>query len=290
MTAVAFVYLRNQLRPITRLAAAAEAFGQGRVVPYRPAGAREVRAAGQAFLEMRARIERQIEQRTLMLSGISHDLRTPLTRLRLGLSMLQEGAAEPADIADMTRDVAEMEALIDAFLQFARAEAEADAPEPADPAALAARAVDNARRAGGAVTLAPPPPAARAPLPLRALAVERALGNLIANAVRYGERAEVSISAEGERLRLTVEDDGPGIPEPSRAEALRPFSRLDAARNQDRGTGVGLGLAIASEIARAHGGRLELSDSARLGGLRAELVLPRTPAEAAPAPRRQVPA
>jgi len=290
MTAVAFVYLRNQLRPITRLAAAAAAFGQGRVVAYRPAGAREVRAAGQAFLEMRARIERQIEQRTLMLSGISHDLRTPLTRLRLGLSMLQEGAAGPEDIADMTRDVAEMEALIDAFLQFARAEAEADAPEPADPVALAARAVDNARRAGGAVTLAPPPPEARAPLPLRALAVERALGNLIANAVRYGERAEVSISAEGGFLRLTVEDDGPGIPETSRAEALRPFSRLDAARNQDRGSGVGLGLAIASGIARTHGGRLELSDSARLGGLRAELVLPRPPAEAPPAPRTRVPA
>jgi two-component system osmolarity sensor histidine kinase EnvZ len=272
MTAVAFVYLRNQLRPITRLAAAAEAFGQGRVMPYRPAGAREVRAAGRAFLDMRARIERQIEQRTRMLSGISHDLRTPLTRLRLGLSMLPEGAAGREEVAEMERDVAEMEALIDAFLEFARAEAEMDS-EPADPADLAARAVEKTRRGGGAVRLRPPAEDVHAPVALRALSVERALGNLIGNAVRYGNRAEVSVTRADGSLRFTVEDDGPGIPADRRAEALRPFARLDQARNQDRGTGVGLGLAIAQEIARAHGGWLELSDSARLGGLRADLVV-----------------
>jgi two-component system osmolarity sensor histidine kinase EnvZ len=273
MTAVAFVYLRNQLRPITRLAAAAEAFGQGRVVPYRPAGAREVRAAGAAFLDMRARIERQIEQRTRMLSGISHDLRTPLTRLRLGLSMLPEGRANSGDIAEMERDVAEMEALIDAFLQFARAEA-GSPPVSTVPAELAARAVEKARRGGGDVRLAAPDDDAHVPLPLRTLAVERALDNLIGNAVRYGGRAEVSVARVGETaLRFTVEDDGPGIPPGRREEAMRPFARLDVARNQDRGTGVGLGLAIAQEIARAHGGRLDLSESARLGGLRADLVL-----------------
>lgn len=274
MTAVAFVYLRNQLRPVTRLADAAEAFGKGRVVPYRPTGAREVRAAGTAFLDMRERIERQIEQRTLMLSGISHDLRTPLTRLRLGLSMLPESCASRAEIADMTRDVAEMEALIDAFLQFAKAEAE-EPPEPADPVALAGRAVEKARRAGGAVTLRPPAAEARTAMPLRALAVERALGNLIANATRYADRAEVALEAHPGALHFVVEDDGPGIPASQRAEALKPFIRLDAARNQDRGSGVGLGLSIAQEIARAHGGRLDLSRSPCLGGLRAELVLPR---------------
>ncbi len=282
MTSVAFVYLRNQLRPVTRLAAAAEAFGQGRVVPYRPAGAREVRAAGRAFLDMRARIERQIEQRTRMLSGISHDLRTPLTRLRLGLSMLPEGAPDRDDVAAMERDVAEMEALIDAFLQFARAEAAAE-PEPTDPGALAARAVDKARRSGGDVRLAPSADGGARTVPLRALAVERALGNLIGNAVRYGDRAEVSVALENDVVRFTVEDDGPGIPPDRRAEALRPFARLDAARNQDRGTGVGLGLAIAQEIARAHGGRLELSQSGRLGGLRADLVIARP--KGAPSPR-----
>jgi len=272
MTGVAFAYLRNQLRPITRLAAAASAFGEGRIVPYKPAGAQEVRAAGAAFLQMRARIERQIEQRTRMLSGISHDLRTPLTRLRLGLSMMPESD----DVAAMERDVAEMEALIDAFLQYARAEAE-DTPELTDPAALAARATDKARRSGGEVRLLPVPPEARAPLPLRALAVERALGNLIGNAMRYAGRAEVSLVPGPDALSFVVEDDGPGIPPEARSDALKPFSRLDAARNQDRGTGVGLGLSIAQEIARSHGGRLDLGQSAALGGLRATLTVSRDP-------------
>jgi two-component system osmolarity sensor histidine kinase EnvZ len=225
----------------------------------------------------------------MMLSGISHDLRTPLTRLRLGLSMLSEGAAEAEDIAEMERDVAEMEVLIDAFLQFARSEAEAD-PVPTDPAALAAGAVEKARRAGGAVELSPLPAAASAPMPLRALSVERALGNLIGNAMRYADRAVVTVSAEDGTLRFTVEDDGPGIPESLREEALRPFARLDAARNQDRGTGVGLGLAIAQEIARAHGGRLQLSRSDRLGGLRADLVLARPGGAGEPASPEAVPA
>jgi len=180
--------------------------------------------------------------------------------------------------------VAEMEALIDAFLQFARAESEAE-PEPTDPGALAARAVDKTRRSGGEVRLAFCP-AGQSALPLRALAVERALGNLIGNAVRYGERAEVSVALEDGIVRFTVEDDGPGIPPDRREEALRPFARLDAARNQDRGTGVGLGLSIAQEIARAHGGRLELSRSDRLGGLRADLILAR-PSGPAPPPASQ---
>lgn len=268
MTAVAFVYLRNQLRPITRLAAAAEAFGKGRVVTYRPAGAIEVRAAGNAFLDMRNRIERQIEQRTLMLSGVSHDLRTPLTRLKLALSMMEGDEAEA-----LGRDVADMEDMIGAFLDFARADA-LEEREPVDPAALAERVVDNARRAGGEVTLTPVEGGA-AMVSLRPASVERALGNLIGNAIRYGSSATVTVALLDRSVRFTVEDDGPGIPEAERERATRPFTRLDEARNQDRGTGVGLGLSIAIDIARSHGGSLRLGDSAALGGLKAELVLPR---------------
>ncbi|MFZ5961623.1 ATP-binding protein [Thalassococcus sp. BH17M4-6] len=267
MTAVAFIYLRNQLRPITRLADAAEAFGRGRHEPYSPAGAVEVRAAGHAFLDMRARIERQIEQRTLMLSGVSHDMRTPLTRLRLGLSMLDD-----ADSAGLERDVDDLQRLLDAFLDFARGNAEAGEPESTDPVALVAEIVSDAQRGGAQVRFDPPP--ATAQMMLRPMALRRAVENLIGNAVRYGTQAEVSVQITDKSLRIRVEDDGPGIPEAQREEALRPFVRLDPARNQDKGSGVGLGLAIAADIARGHGGVLRLG-KADLGGLRADIVIAR---------------
>lgn len=268
MTLVAFVFLRNQLRPIRRLAQAAEAFGKGHAVPYRPRGAAEVRAAGHAFLDMRARIERQIEQRTRMLSGVSHDLRTPLTRLKLGLSMMDD----TDEIAALQRDVADMEQLLDAFLAYARGEA-LDDPQPTDPEALVAELVEKARRGGREITFkALGTDGTR--LPLRRQVLARAVENLVANALRYGSRAAVTLTREPRALRVAVEDDGPGIPAERRAEAVRPFTRLDAARNQDRGTGVGLGLAIALDAARSHGGTLELGDSGGLGGLRAELIIP----------------
>ncbi|MDP3862935.1 MAG: ATP-binding protein [Phaeovulum sp.] len=269
MTFVAYVFLRNQLRPITRLAKAAEAFGMGRVLPYSPRGATEVRAAGAAFLDMRARIEQQIEQRTLMFSGISHDLRTPLTRLRLGLSMLPPGP----EAAAMERDVREMGGLVDSFLDFAQAEATDTAPEARDPAAFLAEVVADARRAGQEVTLTGVDGEGLATF--RPDALRRALENLLANADRHAARAEVSAQLTDETLCIIVEDDGPGIPAARRGEALRPFTRLDPARNQNAGQGVGLGLAIAADIARGHGGELHLGESARLGGLRAELVLAR---------------
>lgn len=272
MTVIAFLYLRNQLRPITRLAEAAEAFGKGRVLPYKPSGAVEVRAAGRAFLDMRGRIERQIEQRTMMLSGVSHDLRTPLTRLRLGLSLLDDEDREP-----MERDVDDMQRLIDAFLDFARGDADASPPEVLDPRAFVAGIVEDCRRAGQAVTLVAAQEADAEPeaMPLRPMQLRRALENLIGNAVRYGRNCEVSVQQTPASLRIRVEDDGPGIAPEQREEALRPFVRLDPARNQDRGTGVGLGLAIAADIARAHGGVLRLGESERLGGLRAEIILAR---------------
>ena len=267
MTVISFLYLRNQLRPITRLAEAAEAFGRGRHVPYRPAGATEVRAAGRAFVDMRARIERQIEQRTLMLSGVSHDLRTPLTRLRLELAMLDEDEAAP-----MLRDVDDMQRLLDGFLDFARGAQEGEA-EPVDPVALVGRVVDDMQRARVAVTLIETDGAGE--VMLREGGIRRAVENLITNAVRYGSRAEVSVTLSERSLRIRVEDDGPGIPPEHREEALRPFTRLEPARNQDRGTGVGLGLSIVADVARAHGGVLRLAESARLGGLCADIVIAR---------------
>ena len=268
MTVVAYLFLRNQLRPVKQLAGAAEAFGRGRAVPFKPAGATEMRAAGSAFLDMRNRIERMIEQRTLMLSAVSHDLRTPLTRLKLALSLAEEDDETRA----MQRDVNDMERLVDTFLDFARGEALDDKVE-IEPEALLRAIVDRAQRAGQPVELGQVKGGAR--LNASALAVERALDNLVGNAVRYGSRAVLSLASGDRSVRFTVEDDGPGIPPGLRDEATRPFARLDRARNQDRGTGVGLGLAIANDIARRHGGALRLGRSERLGGLRVDLVLPR---------------
>lgn len=268
MTVIAFVYLRNQLRPITRLAEAAEAFGKGQMTPYKPSGAVEVRAAGRAFLDMRARIERQIEQRTLMLSGVSHDLRTPLTRLRLGLSLLED-----SDRAPLERDVEDMQRLIDAFLEFARDDAGSAPREEIDPLELVRSIVTDCQRAGQDVALVQTE--GQGGIAVQPLQFRRALENLIGNAVRYGSRCEITCILGPRSLRLQVEDDGPGIPADRREESMRPFVRLDPARNQDRGSGVGLGLAIAADVARAHGGMLRLSESARLGGLRAELVFAR---------------
>jgi two-component system osmolarity sensor histidine kinase EnvZ len=267
MTVIAFVYLRNQLRPILRLARAAQAFGRGQNTPFTPGGAVELRAAGNAFLDMRARIERHIEQRTLMLSGVSHDLRTPLTRLRLGLSLLDEKDAEP-----LLRDVDEMQHMLDAFLDFSRGAAEGQ-PEKVDPRALVSAIVEDAQRSGSPVELARQD--GQGTVMLRPWAIRRAVENLIGNAVQYGNRALVSVVITDKALRIRVEDDGPGIPEAQRTEAIRPFTRLDPARNQNKRSGVGLGLAIANDIARAHGGVLRLGASDQLGGLQADIVIGR---------------
>ena len=268
MTTIAYFFLRNQLRPIKRLAAAATEYGKGRIKPFSPTGALEVRAAGMAFLDMRNKIERQTQSRTMMLSGVSHDLRTPLTRLRLGLSML-----DGEDTDAIMRDVDDMQELLDGFLDFARNDA-LDGLEPCMPREILDAAVSDAARGGQSVTLGP----VTGPdqhVTMRPMAVRRALDNLIGNAMRYGTKAEVCLDITDRNVRFTVEDDGPGIPATSREAAMSPFVRLDPSRNQDKGTGVGLGLSIVADIARNHGGLLRLGDSARLGGLKAELVLAR---------------
>ncbi|MCV6824597.1 MULTISPECIES: ATP-binding protein [Halocynthiibacter] len=268
---ISFIFLRNQMRPIRRLAKASSAFGKGRVVPYRPSGALEVRAAGRAFLDMRHRIERHIEQRTMMLSGVSHDLRSPLTRFKLGLSMLEQSD----DVKALEEDVNEMERLLDAFLEFARSDVGEEAVECA-LLPLVTASIADLRRGGGDVQLVEVRGIEETDMfMLRPVGVRRALDNLLMNALRYGGAAEVSITATERTLRISVEDPGPGIPKADREEALKPFSRLVPARNQNRGSGVGLGLAIAADVARTHGGALKLGRSERLGGLQADLILAR---------------
>ena len=269
MAVISFIYLKNQMRPMLRLAHAAEAFGRGQTLPYHVGGATEVRAAGKAFLEMRDRIERHIEQRTLLLSGVSHDLRTPLTRMRLALSMMEDEPEAQALLAD----VAEMEALIDRFLEFARTEA-AEPMIRADLGALVAQRVTEAARGGRPVAFVG---AGQGPvLALRPQLLARAVDNLISNALRYGTRARVWIAEEDGSAIVCVADDGPGIAPENHERAIRPFVRLDPARGASKGSGAGLGLAIVSDAMRSHGGRLELGQATipGYGGLLARLVLP----------------
>ncbi|MDG1739472.1 MAG: ATP-binding protein [Paracoccaceae bacterium] len=268
MVIIAFIFLRNQLRPIKRLSHAAEAFGKGHHLPYRPSGAYEVRSAGNAFLEMRARIERHIEQRTLMLSGVSHDLRSPLTRLKLALSMSDDPSAN-----GMRKDVEDMQRLLDEFLTFARRDADsASDVESVNSSELIGNIVDGYATRGEPVLLHET--IGEGTLQLRPTAIRRAIENLIDNALNYGSCAEISVVHRKKSVTISIEDSGAGIPESQRIEALKPFARLDPARNQNIATGVGLGLSIAADVARAHGGQLRLDTSERLGGLKADLILP----------------
>lgn len=271
LTVVAVIFLRNQVRPIRELARAASDFGRGRPVAFRPKGAEEVRRAGHAFMDMRRRIERQIGHRTLLLSGVSHDLRTPLTRMKLALAV-----AEPsAETEEIARDVSEMEGMIESFLDYVRGEG-GEVAVPTDPLELADEVTDDAARSGRRPERHDEiGPGAEGPVPLRRAAMKRCLTNLVANADAHADRVWLTVRMSPRQLEFLVEDDGPGIPPDRREEVLRPFTRLDPSRNQDEGSGVGLGLAIASDIARSHGGALTLEDSPLLGGLRATVLLPR---------------
>jgi two-component system osmolarity sensor histidine kinase EnvZ len=268
MSLISFVFMRNQLTPITRMAIAAEAFGRGQYIPYTPRGSIEVRAAGHAFLAMRARIERQMETRTLMLSGVSHDLRSPLTRLKLGLALLPESD----EIQALMSDITDMERLLDEFLAFARGDA-MEETTLVDPADVLQKVVARVQRGAGpkSAHIQIGQIADTKPVMMRPEAVARALENLIGNAQRYGSVIKVSLQSTTETLRFVVEDNGPGIPPDKRQRASEPFARLDEARNPNQGGGVGLGLAIAADVARSHGGALVLGESESLGGLRAEL-------------------
>jgi two-component system osmolarity sensor histidine kinase EnvZ len=264
---IAIIFLRNQVRPIERLARAADSFGKGRAVPdFKPYGATEVRRAAQAFITMRERIERHVAQRTEMLAGVSHDIKTPLTRMKLTLAMMPDDA----DVTSMRGDIAEMEHMLDDYLAFARGEGgeEASLTDLGELVRDAASAAERAKPTSQISVTAP----AHVPVSVKRAGMRRVLANLIDNALKHGTKVAVQLTQDERLVEIAIEDNGPGIPEPRREEAFRPFHRLDEGRNLQSG-GSGLGLAIARDIARAHGGDIVLSESP-LGGLKATVRLP----------------
>ncbi len=263
---VAILFLHNQIKPILRLSQAAESFGKGRPMPadFKPRGAREVRQAAHAFIEMRDRIERHVEQRTVMLAGVSHDLRTILTRFKLQLAMFEE----TPELDAMRADVDEMQAMLEDYMAFAKG----DSGEAIERVDIGEILNEVKTQAHGDQTINIDVEDGPLVVPVRRHAFKRAVANLVNNAARFADHVNVSAAKHNGSLTIEVEDDGPGIPEDEREHVFRPFYRVDHARNQDSGS-TGLGLAIAQDIARIHGGDIAL-DQSRLGGLKAVLKVP----------------
>ena len=266
LLAVAIIFLRNQIRPILELADAAKSFGMGREVPrgFKPRGATEVKQAAHAFLAMKERIERHVDQRTAMLAGVSHDLRTILTRFRLELAMLKDTKATEA----LRQDVDEMQRMLEGYMAFVRGDAGETTVET-DIGALITEIDQELLRTGRHVDVQVPVGTAAAVKPV---AFKRCLANLIGNAVRQSGKVRVTAENADNRLTIVIDDDGPGIPRGKREDVFRPFVRLEGGRNQDS-PGIGLGLTVARDIARIHGGDISLEDSP-LGGLRARVSVP----------------
>ena len=269
LVSAAVALLRNQIRPILRLADAADSFGKGRGFPedFKPRGAREVRQAAQAFIEMRDRITQHVEQRTTMLAGVSHDLRTVLTRFKLELALL----GEAPEVVALKGDVNEMQHMLEDYLAFARGDGgEAVAPTPVRE--LLEEIHEDAEHYGSDIVLETGRRRRELVVPLKRQAIKRAILNLVSNAARFGDKVVLRAAADRTWLSIDIEDNGPGIPMAERDNVFRAFYRLDHARNQDKGN-TGLGLAIARDIARSHGGDIALGES-KLGGLKATIRLP----------------
>ena len=262
---IAMIFMRNQVRPIRRLAIAAENFGKGRdVSSFKPEGASEVRQAATAFLAMRDRITRQIRQRTDMLAGVSHDLRTPLTRMRLEIEMLSDALAAE----HLKTDVTEMEHMLEGYLAFARGEG-TEKPRPTNLTAIVDSVVAQSLRNGGLIDYHSED---NLELPLRQNAFRRSITNLIDNASRFAEHILIRIGQQDDAIEIIIDDDGPGIPEEHHDDVFKPFYRIEGSRNQGTG-GIGLGMTIARDVIRSHGGELQLSTSP-IGGLRVRIRLP----------------
>ena len=263
LTLVSIFFIRNQARPISQLAAAADALGKGEdTTDFKPSGASEVRLAGHSFLKMRQRITRQIEQRATMLAGVSHDLRTPLTRLKLHLAMQENGLETEA----ARRDLKDMENMLDGYLDFARG-LPGENSEMLDIGALIQSLIDTLPAPGARFIQNENPN-----ISVKPTAIKRAIMNLLSNAQKYGSKIRVTLNAYASSVEILIEDDGPGIPPGRMEDVFQPFQRLDDARNQNI-DGVGLGLTIARDIVQGHGGRLTL-DQSDLGGLLARISLP----------------
>ncbi len=266
---VSILFLRNQIRPILRLAEAASEFGKGRGVPedFRPRGAREVRDAAEAFLEMRERITTHVDERTAMLAGVSHDLRTILTRFKLELAFLEDSE----DVNSLKSDVKEMQHMLEDYMAFARGDGGEDSA-PASLKDLLHEVVDEAQIYGVPIELKFRSRQKKMIIPLKRSAFKRAITNLVSNAVRYSDKIIIRVAREQGWIRVEVDDNGPGIPKSERTAVFKPFYRLDKARTQGDGS-TGLGLAIARDIVRSHGGDIKLGDST-IGGLRAVISIP----------------
>jgi two-component system, OmpR family, osmolarity sensor histidine kinase EnvZ len=265
----AILLLRNQIRPILKLAEAADSFGKGRGIPedFKPRGAREVRQAAQSFLEMRDRITQHVEQRTHMLAGVSHDLRTVLTRFKLELELMGSGP----DVEGMKADVIEMQQMLEEYLAFTRGDG-GEQFSDTNVYELLEEIVEDAEHFDAKIEIDLPRRRRDIILPLKRQAMKRALMNLVANASRYGDRVMIRASIDRTRLQIDVEDDGPGIPAQERDNVFKPFYRVESGRTMEHGH-VGLGMAIARDIAKSHGGDIELGRSA-LGGLQVSLRVP----------------
>jgi two-component system osmolarity sensor histidine kinase EnvZ len=263
--AVAMIFMRNQIRPIRRLSAAVDSFGKGREAPdFKPEGATEIRQAAVAFTRMRERIQNAITQRTEMLAGVSHDLRTPLTRMKLQLALL----GDRPETQELQSDVVEMEKMVEEYLAFARGES-AEKVVASDIGALLAEVVNGARHEAADIALATK---GVLTVPVRPNAFKRCIANLVGNAAAYANRISIEAVRNGAQVSIFVDDDGPGIPEDQREAVFKPFFRLDSSRNRETG-GTGLGLTIARDVMRGHGGDLTIEESP-MGGVRARLRLP----------------
>ena len=267
---IAVLFLKNQVRPIRLLAKSAESFGKGEKITFSPSGATEVRQAGHAFISMQARIERHLEQRTAMLSGVSHDLRTPLTRMKLSLSLMDSDE----QVKDLHGDVNEMEDIVNEFLAFSRGDS-GEEFTLIDAKKFIKPLIKERKRLNHNVILNLDNIGAdKIKFKCKALAMSRAINNLLSNAEKYSNETMIRITVNKNTISFIVEDSGKGIPKNLRQKAIKPFERLDTSRNQNEGSSAGLGLAIVSDIARSHGGKLILGHSNNLGGLKAEIQIP----------------
>jgi two-component system, OmpR family, osmolarity sensor histidine kinase EnvZ len=269
LLALAIYFMNRQVQPILRLARAVDQFGKGRDVgDFKLDGPTEIRQAGAAFNLMRKRILRHIGQRTEMLAAVSHDLRTPLTRMRLELEMLADGQAQQSDLEGLRADLDEMVNVVDGYLAFARGEGQ-EAIVSTDLGGLLQEVAQRASAGRAPVLVELERPVT---LPLRPVAMRRCLTNLVQNAVRHARRVGIRVAAQGDHVWIAIDDDGPGIPADQREAVFKPFYRLEASRNPSTG-GVGLGLTIARDIVLGHGGDIELTEAPE-GGLRVLVRLP----------------
>jgi len=263
MITIAIIFLKNQTRPIVNLAKAAERFGRGENIDeYRPSGALEIRRAGLEFDKMRKRIIRHLNQRSEMLSGISHDLRTPLTRLKLQLSFMKD-----KDLSSkMSLDIDEMEKMLNEYLQFTSS-TYLEKDETFDISGLIENTINKYNNNNISKEIIP-----RLYMNGRKNLIRRSLNNIIDNSIKYAEKINLSLSKKNNNIIITIDDDGLGIPESEYQNVFKPFYKLDKSRGDSRSS-VGLGLSITSDIIKSHGGNITL-DKSPLDGLRVKVFLP----------------